>query len=75
MRCYILLTNILVLSLIALIFGGNVRDRICNRLLPKNRVGRQDYLDHVKTFISFVKSFLFFNLFQNLSIAENGTIV
>ena len=51
MRYDILLTNILVLTFMVVAFGVTLHDRICDRLLSANRVGRQYYLDEVRAFI------------------------
>ena len=50
---YALLLVVLACSFSGLTIGGKHYKKKCDRLLPDNRVGRQDYLDKVSAFISF----------------------
>ena len=86
MSCYSLLTNILALCFIDLTFGGNVHDRICDRLLLRNRVRVQDYLNQVRALkfinhffsiiikIGFISIYLFIHLNHIFSIYHKNRL-
>ena len=50
MRFTFLITNCFYVCIVVTLGGDhrdNIRDRICDRVLPNNRIGRQDFLDNV----------------------------